>query len=218
NLLDGNVTPLDEQDGVTRYSLAEFLRSKNIAAGKLRGVDLITRDERVIRVAPEDARGTIAFAAPKQRHGEMMVYFGPHFAPVAGAMAAPAFAQSGGGTGGGGGSGGGGNHGVVTIKLAPGISKRQTLEVLPSGQVRARRNLGVGNEHATVAMLGSTAVVAYVSSNVHNANGPSAVKCSSVQMSSTGTPTILADQIQLTFSNSDRLGHTALACDPVAQK
>jgi len=83
SLLDGNVTPLDEQDGVTRYSLAEFLRSKNIAAGKLRGVDLITRDERVIRVAPEDARGTIAFAAPKQRHGEMMVYFGPHFAPVA---------------------------------------------------------------------------------------------------------------------------------------
>jgi len=74
----------------------------------------------------------------------------------------------------------------------------------------------VGNEHAVVSMLGSTAVVAYVSSNVHNANGPSAVKCSSVSLSATGQPTIVADQIQLTFSNSDRLGHTALACDPAS--
>src|SRR5262249_42198636 len=136
---------------------------------------------------------------------------------LVGAMSVPAFAQSGTGTGGGngmgGGGGGGGNHGVFTLKIAPGISKRQTLQVYPSGQVRPTRNLGVGNEHAVVQMLGDVAVVAYVSSNVTGTRGPSAIKCSSVQLSSTAPPAILADQIQLTFSNSDRLGHPALACD-----
>ncbi|HZS37942.1 MAG TPA: hypothetical protein VFF06_13990 [Polyangia bacterium] len=83
NLLDGNVAPLDEKDGTTRYALAEFLRSQKIALGPVRGIDLITREERVIRTTPEEARGLIAFAAPRQRHGEMMVYFGQHFVPVA---------------------------------------------------------------------------------------------------------------------------------------
>jgi hypothetical protein len=123
------------------------------------------------------------------------------------------------GAGAGGGAGDGSGTGSFTVKLSPGVSKRQTLQVLPSGAVRATRNLGVGNEHAIVQMLGNVAVVLYSSSNVDAATrGPSAIKCSSVQLNANGPPTILADQIQLTSSNSDRLGHPAVACDPTAGK
>src|SRR5207244_6109566 len=59
--------------------------------------------------------------------------------------------------------------------------------------------------------------VAYVSSNVRGGvTGPSAIKCSSVKMAASAAPVILADQVQLTFSNSDRLGHPGLACDPAS--
>jgi hypothetical protein len=67
--------------------------------------------------------------------------------------------------------------GVYTLKLSPGVSRRQQLQTLPSGAVKATQNLGVGNEHAVVALLGDVAVVAYVSSNVDAATpGPAAIK------------------------------------------
>jgi hypothetical protein len=85
NLLDGNVAPLgDAPDGSgPRYALTAFLRAKGIdvAGASVRGVDLITRDERVLRVTGADA-AAVSFAAPRGRHGEVMAYFGAHYAPV----------------------------------------------------------------------------------------------------------------------------------------
>jgi MYXO-CTERM domain-containing protein len=134
-------------------------------------------------------------------------------------LCTPAFAQgTGGGMGGGmggGGSGAGMGNGTYTIQLAPGVSLRQGT-TLPDGRVQPRRNLGCGNEHAIVDVVGDTAVVCYVSSNVvkGSVNKPSQIKCSSVKMSATGVPTIQADQVPYDFSNaSDREGQVSLSCE-----
>lgn len=103
-------------------------------------------------------------------------------------------------------------HGVFELKLDYGVSKRQTLRTLPSGQVRATQNLGTGNEHASLAISGDTIAVVHASNNVANLRGPSAIKVEIVKMSAAGVPTIVA-QRQLTYSNSDRLGHPAVAAD-----
>jgi hypothetical protein len=132
-----------------------------------------------------------------------------------GALSSPAFAQSGGGTGGGTGGGGGGAgagmHGIYELKLEYGLSKRQTLQIRPSGMVQATQNLGVGNEHAVIAVQGDTIAVAHMSNNVAHLRGPSAVKVEIVKMTTTG-PMITA-QRQITYSASDRAGHTAIASD-----
>jgi MYXO-CTERM domain-containing protein len=138
---------------------------------------------------------------------------------LVGALSAPAMAQSGMGTGGG---SGGGGAGIFELKLAPGVSKRQTLRVLPSGAVRATRNLGDGVEHAVVAPLSKDKLmVVWSSSDVGpNSNAAGVLKCSTVQMSATGVPTIVADQVQLTFGGNavTRFGRPYLAVDPTTQK
>src|SRR6185503_5472345 len=136
---------------------------------------------------------------------------------LAGALAGPALAQSGAGTGAGDGSGGGAGggaamQGVYVLKLDDGVSKRQGLVVNSAGQVRATRNLGDGNEQPSFTVDGSTVVMVYASNNVKNLRGPSAIKCVSVDMHADGPPTIRA-RAQFTYSNSDRLGHPAIAGD-----
>jgi len=126
-----------------------------------------------------------------------------------GALSSPAFAQSGGGTGTGG--GGAGMHGIYELKLDYGLSKRQTLQIRPSGMVQATQNLGTGNEHAVIAVQGDTIAVVHASNNVAHLRGPSAIKAEIVKMTPTG-PMVVA-QRQLTYSNSDRLGHPAVASD-----
>ena len=121
---------------------------------------------------------------------------------------ADAFAQSGGGDG-----SGAAANGMFTMKVAPGISRRQTLKVLPSGQVRATQNLGVGNEHARVDVVGDTVVMLYSSSNVSQQNGPSQLKCTAIKMNPTGVPTVVADQVALTWTNADRFAHPSLSCE-----
>lgn len=124
-----------------------------------------------------------------------------------GALSSPAFAQSGTGTGGGGAA----MHGIYELKLEYGVSKRQTLQIRPSGMVQATQNLGTGNEHAVVAVQGDTIAVVHVSNNVAHLRGPSGIKAEIVKMTPTG-PTIVA-QRQFTYSNSDREGHPAVASD-----
>jgi hypothetical protein len=80
NLLEGNVPAIDEKDGEPRYSLAAFLDAAKIGAA-VRSVDLVTRDERVVHVPPEELRD-VSFSAARHQHGAMMMYFGAHFVPA----------------------------------------------------------------------------------------------------------------------------------------
>jgi hypothetical protein len=73
NLLEGNLHPLNgDAEGnvpagqLPRYALSELLASKKVEAPKLRGVDLITRDERIVRLSSEES-SKIEFSL--QRHG-----------------------------------------------------------------------------------------------------------------------------------------------------
>ena len=82
NLLEGNVTPVSEGPDGARYSLASFLAQKNLAPKQpIRAVELITREERVIRLFGDDAKD-VSFVAAKKKSGEVMFYFGKHFAPA----------------------------------------------------------------------------------------------------------------------------------------
>jgi hypothetical protein len=83
NMLDGNVAPVDPNADSPRYRLTAFLASAGLKPGRLRGIDLITRDERVLRVGAEAANHDVQFAAPPGSHGEVTVYFEDHFVPVA---------------------------------------------------------------------------------------------------------------------------------------
>jgi hypothetical protein len=72
NLLEGNLQPVNEVNGevpkteMPRYKLNELLAKKNIPTSAFRGMDLITRDERIIRISPTDA-ADVEFTL--QRHG-----------------------------------------------------------------------------------------------------------------------------------------------------
>jgi hypothetical protein len=83
NLLEGNVTPInsDKRDEPARYRLTDFLAAQKIKLDQVRGVDLVVRQERVVRVASADA-ADVQFTAVKQHHGEMMFYFGEHYVPA----------------------------------------------------------------------------------------------------------------------------------------
>ncbi len=127
-------------------------------------------------------------------------------------VSSPAFAQAGAGTGGGTGGGGGASGASFTMKIANGVSKTQTLKTLPSGMVQASQNKGAGNEHASLSYDASlkTFVVIHATNDIFDTRGPSAIKCEAVLMSATGAPTLVASR-QFTHSNSDRLGHAAVA-------
>jgi hypothetical protein len=73
NLLEGNVEPVVEPKPgeVARYRLRDFLASRSVTVAHIRGVDLVTRDEHVVRVSPEELAAGIEFMAPDKGHGEM---------------------------------------------------------------------------------------------------------------------------------------------------
>ena len=79
NLLDGNLTPVNAgKSEDPRYRLEDFLKANKIPTASFRGVDLVTRDERVIRLGKEDYQGGVEFSAPRHSHGEVVVYAGGH--------------------------------------------------------------------------------------------------------------------------------------------
>lgn len=78
NLLEGNVEPVEEPKAgeVARYRLTDFLSSRSVTVARVRGIDLVTRDESVVRLsAAEVARG-VEFQAPDKGHGEMTFLVG----------------------------------------------------------------------------------------------------------------------------------------------
>lgn len=83
NLLDGNVTAVnaDKPNEDPRYRLLDFLASQNVKVDGVRGIDLVVRQERVVRVPAAEA-AKIEFVAARQHHGEMMFYFGQHYVPA----------------------------------------------------------------------------------------------------------------------------------------
>jgi hypothetical protein len=80
NLLEGNVTPVrpPQGDEEARYSISAILDSQRIHIKSFRGIDLVTADERVVRLAPAELRAGVELSAERQRHGEVTVYFGGH--------------------------------------------------------------------------------------------------------------------------------------------
>jgi hypothetical protein len=92
NLVEGNLTPVnaDAPNETPRYRLLDFLAAQKVALNKVRGVDLVVREERVVRVPAAEA-AAVQFTALKQQHGEMMFYFGEHYVP---ALAVDVWARS----------------------------------------------------------------------------------------------------------------------------
>jgi hypothetical protein len=84
NLLEGNVEPVVEPKPgeVARYRLRDFLASRSVTVGRIRGVDLITRDEHVVRVSAEEIAAGIEFQAPDKGHGEMTFLLGGRTVPA----------------------------------------------------------------------------------------------------------------------------------------
>jgi hypothetical protein len=73
NLLEGNVEPVVEPKAgeVARYRLADFLASRSVTVARVRGIDLVTRDERVVRLSADEVAKGVEFMAPDKGHGEM---------------------------------------------------------------------------------------------------------------------------------------------------
>lgn len=78
NLLEGNVEPVVEPrpGDVSRYRLRDFLASRSVALPRVRGIDLVTRDEKVVRVPADAVAAGVEFIAPDKGHGEMTFLFG----------------------------------------------------------------------------------------------------------------------------------------------
>jgi hypothetical protein len=78
NLLEGNVEPISEPPpgGIARYRLADYLGSKSVQIDRIRGIDLVLRDERVVRLSEVEVAAGLEFAAPDKGHGEMLFYYG----------------------------------------------------------------------------------------------------------------------------------------------
>ncbi|MGZ3428472.1 MAG: hypothetical protein ACXVCV_17590 [Polyangia bacterium] len=93
NLLEGNVEPVVEPrpGDVARYRLFDFLASRSVTVEHIRGIDLITRDERVVRVAAADIASGVEFIAPDKGHGEMTFLVGGRAIP---ALAVDVWAES----------------------------------------------------------------------------------------------------------------------------
>ena len=84
NLLEGNVEPVVEPKPgeVPRYRLRDFLASRSVNISRIRGVDLVTRDEHVVRVSEDDLAAGIEFIAPDKGHGEMTFLVGARAVPA----------------------------------------------------------------------------------------------------------------------------------------
>jgi hypothetical protein len=78
NLLEGNVTPVnDPKTGDARYRLNDVL-AFNKVAGKVRAIDLVTKDERVVRLTADEVKRGVEFVAPHHAGGEIDVFYGNH--------------------------------------------------------------------------------------------------------------------------------------------
>ncbi|HEX6838400.1 MAG TPA: hypothetical protein VF334_17610 [Polyangia bacterium] len=84
NLLEGNVEPVVEPKPgeVPRYRLRDFLASRSVTVSHIRGIDLVTRDEHVVRVSAEDLAAGVEFIAPDKGHGEMTFLVGARAIPA----------------------------------------------------------------------------------------------------------------------------------------
>ena len=84
NLLEGNVEPVREPKPgeEARYRIVDFLKATGVDVAQVRGVNLLVRDERVVRLTKEEVQSGLEFTAAKQHHGEMMFYFGKHYVPA----------------------------------------------------------------------------------------------------------------------------------------
>lgn len=84
NLLEGNVEPVVEPrpGDVPRYRLLDFLASRSVTVAHIRGIDLVTRDERVFRVGAEELAAGVEFIAPDKGHGEMTFLVGGRAIPA----------------------------------------------------------------------------------------------------------------------------------------
>ncbi len=84
NLLEGNVEPVSEPrpGEVPRYRLRDFLASRSVTIEQIRGVDLVTRDERVVRLSADELAGGVEFIAPDKGHGEMTFLVGARAVPA----------------------------------------------------------------------------------------------------------------------------------------
>jgi len=93
NLLEGNVEPVVEPKPgeVARYRLRDFLASRSVTIAHIRGIDLITRDEHVVRVSAEELAAGIEFMAPDKGHGEMTFLLAGRTVP---ALAVDVWAES----------------------------------------------------------------------------------------------------------------------------
>ena len=93
NLLEGNVEPVVEPrpGEVPRYRLRDFLASRSVTVDHIRGIDLVTRDEHVVRVAADELTAGLEFMAPDKGHGEMTFLVGGHAVP---ALAVDVWAES----------------------------------------------------------------------------------------------------------------------------
>ena len=78
NLLEGNVEPITQPaaGGIARYRLTDYLASKSVEIDRVRGIDLVLRDERVVRLSEAEVAAGLEFAAPDKGHGEMVFYYG----------------------------------------------------------------------------------------------------------------------------------------------
>lgn len=93
NLLEGNVEPVVEPrpGDVPRYRLLDFLASRSVTIDHIRGIDLVTRDERVYRVGADELASGLEFIAPDKGHGEMTFLLAGRAVP---ALAVDLWAQS----------------------------------------------------------------------------------------------------------------------------
>jgi len=84
NLLEGNVEPVVEPrpGEVPRYRLRDFLASRSVTIDHIRGIDLVTRDERVVRMSEDDLAAGVEFIAPDKGHGEMTFLVGGRAIPA----------------------------------------------------------------------------------------------------------------------------------------
>ena len=84
NLLEGNVEPVVEPrpGDVPRYRLLDFLASRSVTVAHIRGIDLVTRDERVFRVGADELALGVEFIAPDKGHGEMTFLIGGRSVPA----------------------------------------------------------------------------------------------------------------------------------------
>jgi len=78
DLLEGSLEPIaaPREGQAPRYRLLDFLAVRALDIDRIRGIDLIVRDERVVRLTPDEVATGLEFTAADPGRGEMLFYFG----------------------------------------------------------------------------------------------------------------------------------------------